>query len=124
MSVTAPSLEKMHDTVERLRDIVSKMDTYDQATLNRVEDKIRNEFQVIEAMLAYVGRDIYTIAQARRLQLRNQNIEAVKAAVNSLKTAKTPTYEEVTYGDSRTSGDTGDGDGSDKPRRAKRKSGK
>lgn len=124
MAAVAPSLEKMHDTVEKLRDIVSKMDTYDQATLNRAEDKIRNEFQVIEAMLAYVGRDIYAIAQARRLQLRNQNIEAVKAAVNSLKTAKPVTYEEVTYGDSGISGSTGDGDGSDKPRRAKRKSSK
>lgn len=124
MAAVAPSLEKMHDTVEKLRDIVSKMDTYDQATLNRAEDKIRNEFQVIEAMLAYVGRDIYAIAQARRLQLRNQNIEEVKAAVDYLKTAKPVTYEEVTYGDSGISGSTGDGDGSDKPRRAKRKSSK
>ena len=116
MSVTAPSLEKMHDTVERLREIVSKMDTYDQATLNKTEDKIRNEFQVIEAMLAYVGRDIYAIAQARRLQLRSQNIAEVKAVVNHLK--------EATNGNSGDSRDTGVGDGADKPRRTKRKSDK
>ena len=116
MSVTAPSLEKMHDTVERLREIVSKMDTYDQATLNRTEDKIRNEFQVIEAMLAYVGRDIYAIAQSRRLQLRNQNIAEVKAVVNHLK--------EATDGNSGVSGGTGNGDGANKPRRAKRQGNK
>lgn len=114
MSAVAPSLEKMHDTVESLREIVSKMDTYDQATLNRAEDKIRNEFQVIEAMLAYVGRDIYAIAQARRLQLRNKNIADVRAAVNHLK--------EATDGNSRNSGDTGVGDGANKSRRTKRKS--
>lgn len=116
MSVTAPSLEKMHDTVERLREIVSKMDTYDQATLNRIEDKIRNEFQVIEAMLAYVGRDIYAIAQSRRLELRNQNIADVRATVERLK--------EATNGNSGTSGDTGVGDGANKPRRSKRQSNK
>ena len=114
MSVTAPSLEKMHDTVERLREIVSKMDTYDQATLNRTEDKIRNEFQVIEAMLAYVGRDIYAIAQARRMALRN--IAEVKATVDYLK--------EATSGNGGNSGGTGVGDGSNKPRRTKRQSNK
>lgn len=116
MSVTAPSLEKMHDTVERLREIVSKMDTYDQETLNRTEDKIRNEFQVIEAMLAYVGRDIYAIAQARRMALRNQNIAEVKATVDYLK--------EATSGNGGNSGDTGVGDGANKPRRSKRQSNK
>lgn len=121
MSVTAPSLEKMHDTVEKLRDMVSKMDTYSQAELNRAEDVIRNEFQVIEAMLAYVGRDIYAVAQKRRLQLRDQNIMDVKAAVDYLRSAKP---EEVKNGSDRTDGDTGDGDGSDKPRRTKRKSNK
>ena len=85
MSATAPSLEKMYDTVVKLRGIVSEMDTYSQAELNRAEDKIRNEFQVIEAMLAYVGRDIYAIAQNRRMELRNQNIQEVKEALSHAK---------------------------------------
>lgn len=85
MSLTAPSLEKMHDTVEKLRDMVSKMDTCSQSELNMYEDKIRNEFQVIEAMLAYVGRDIYTIAQKRRLEIRSQNIQSVHDALASVK---------------------------------------
>lgn len=85
MSLTAPSLEKMHDTVEKLRDMVSKMDTCSQSELNIYEDKIRNEFQVIEAMLAYVGRDIYAIAQKRRLEIRSQNIQSVHDALASAK---------------------------------------
>lgn len=115
MSAVAPSLEKMNDTVQKLRDIVSKMDGYSQSELNIVEDKIRNEFQVIEAMLAYVGRDIYAIAQNRRMELRNANIAEVRGAIKKIK------EENGTTG---SSGNPGDGDGADRPRRAKRKSDK
>ena len=100
MSLTAPSLEKMHDTVEKLRDMVSKMDTCSQSELNVYEDKIRNEFQVIEAMLAYVGRDIYAIAQKRRLEIRSQNIQSVHDALASAK-AEAPVEEKK---DGRTRG--------------------
>jgi SpoVK/Ycf46/Vps4 family AAA+-type ATPase len=102
MSVTAPSLEKMNDTVQKLREMVSKMDTYSQAELNRAEDKIRNEFQVIEAMLAYVGRDIYAVAQRRRMELRDQNIREAREAIEYLKTAK-PVTEEKKSGRTRSS---------------------
>ena len=97
MTVTAPSLEKMHDTVEKLREMVGKMDTYSQAELNKAEDKIRNEFQVIEAMLAYVGRDIYAVAQKRRLELRDQNIRGVREALARAKSSD----EEKTDGRTR-----------------------
>lgn len=119
MSAVAPSLEKMNDTVQKLRGMVEKMDTYNQAELNQIEDRIRNEFQVIEAMIAYVGRDIYSLAQKRRMELRNQNIADVKRAVEYLRTA----VVEEDHG-TRSSGNTGDGNGADKPRRAKRKSDK
>lgn len=117
MTAVAPSLEKMNDTVQELRKIVQRMDTCSQAELNQYEDKIRNEFQVIEAMIAYVGRDIYEIAQKRRMALRVQNISEIQQLTNNLK-------KEVSNGDSGTSGDTGNGNGSDKPRRAKRQSNK
>lgn len=117
MTAVAPSLEKMNDTVQELRKIVQRMDTCSQAELNQYEDKIRNEFQVIEAMIAYVGRDIYEIAQKRRMALRGQNISEIQQLTNNLK-------KEVSNGDSGTSGDTGNGNGSDKPRRAKRQSNK
>lgn len=117
MATTAPSLEKMNDTVQKLREIVEKMDSCTQAELNAYEDKIRNEFQVIEAMLAYVGRDIYEIAQKRRMALRSQNIREIKEITDNIR-------KEVTNGNSVSDGDTGDGDGADKPRRTKRKSDK
>lgn len=117
MTAVAPSLEKMNDTVQELRKIVQRMDACSQAELNQYEDKIRNEFQVIEAMIAYVGRDIYEIAQKRRMALRGQNIAEIQQLTDNLK-------KEVSNGDSGTSGDTGDGDRTDKSSRAKRKGNK
>lgn len=119
MATTAPSLEKMNDTVQKLRKIVGEMDGYSQPELNRAEDVIRNEFQVIEAMIAYVGRDIYAIAQKRRMALRTQNIQKIQKITSDIR-------KEISSGngDSGTSGDTGNGNGSDKPRRAKRQSNK
>lgn len=106
MTVTAPSLEKLNDTVQQLREIVGKMETCTQQELNRYEDKIRNEFQVIEASIAYVGRDIYKIAQDRRAVLRRQNLIDIQRLTNNNK-------QEVTDG-TRSSGNTGDWDGTDK----------
>ena len=112
MVAKAPSLEKMNDTVQKLREIVSKMDTYSQAELNRSEDVIRNEFQVIEAMIAYVGRDIYEIAQKRRMALRSQNFADIQKITREIKEDN---------GNSGTNGSVGVGDRTDKPSRSKRK---
>ena len=100
MVATAPSLEKMNDTVQKLREIVGRMDTCSQSELNQYEDKIRNEFQVIEAMIAYVGRDIYEIAQKRRMALRGQNIAEIQQLTDNFK-------KEVSNGDSGTNGSLG-----------------
>jgi hypothetical protein len=126
MSVLSPSLEKLNDTIQKLRDMVSKMDTYSQAELNRAEDKIRNEFQVIEAAIAYVGRDIYSIAQNRRLELRNQNIAKVRDAIKAISSDKNENKETEKNGsgDSNANGNSGDGNGTNKPRRSKSKSDK
>lgn len=112
MATTAPSLEKLYDTISKLREIVGKMDTCTQIELNRYEDKIRNEFQVIEGAIAYIGRDIYEIAQKRRNVLRSENLANIKRI----------TKEAIDgIGDSGTSGNTGDGDRTDESSRAKRK---
>ena len=114
MTVTAPSLEKLNDTVQQLREIVGKMETCTQQELNRYEDKIRNEFQVIEASIAYVGRDIYKIAQGRRMVLRRQNLVDIQRITSDNK-------QEVVDG-TRSSGNPGDGDRTDEPSRTERKS--
>ena len=116
MTVTAPSLEKLNDTVQQLREIVGKMETCTQQELNRYEDKIRNEFQVIEASIAYVGRDIYKIAQDRRAVLRRQNIIDIQRLMNNNK-------QEVADG-TRSSGNPGDGDRTDEPSRTELESNK
>lgn len=113
MATTAPSLEKLYDTISKLREIVGKMDTCTQVELNRYEDKIRNEFQVIEGAIAYIGRDIYEIAQKRRNVLRSENLANIKRI----------TKEAIDgIGDSGTSGNTGDRDRADEPSGSKRKS--
>ena len=117
MATKAPSLEKMNDTVQKLRKIVGEMDGYSQPELNRAEDIIRNEFQVIEAMIAYVGRDIYAIAQKRRMALRTQNIQKIQKITSDIRKETSSGN-----GDSGTSGDTWVGDRTDKPSRSKRKS--
>ena len=115
MAAVAPSLEKMNDTIQKLREIVSKMDTYSQAELNRSEDVIRNEFQVVEAMIAYVGRDIYEIAQKRRMALRSQNFADIQKITREIKEDN---------GNSGTNGSVGVGDRTDKSSGSKRKSDK
>jgi len=105
-----PALEKLSGTVETIVKLAKGIPTYSQEELNQAEDKLRNEFQVIEAHLFYVGQEFYFAAQARRLQLRRESIAEVQASVKT----------KEAYGTTRSSGDTGDGDGSDQPSGAKR----
>ena len=107
-----PALKKLSGTVETIVKLAEGVPTYSQEELNKAEDKLRNEFQVIEAHLFYVGQEFYNAAQARRIQLRRESIASVQNAVTDVK------EEDGT----RSSGSTGDGDGSDKPSRTKRKS--
>jgi cob(I)alamin adenosyltransferase len=101
-----PALKKLSGTVETIVKLAEGIPTYSQEELNKAEDKLRNEFQVIEAHLFYVGQEFYNAAQARRIQLRRESIYSVQNAVADVK-------EED--GATRSSGDTGDGVGTDKP---------
>ena len=108
------AIDALLDTVKSIKAELEEIRTAkDLGTINRLEERIRNECQVIEAMPGYMGQEIYRQVQIRRAQLRAQNYNT---AVNAVK--------EVINGNSGTNGDTGDGDGSDKPRRTKRKSNK
>lgn len=110
-----PALKKLSGTVETIIKLAEGIPTYSQEELNKAEDKVRNEFQVIEAHLFYVGQEFYNAAQARRIQLRRESIASVQNAVADVKEKN---------GTTRSSGNTGDGVGPDKPRRTKRKSNK
>ena len=108
-----PALKKLSGTVETIIKLAEGIPTYSQEELNKAEDKVRNEFQVIEAHLFYVGQEFYNAAQARRQQLRRESIASVKDVVTNIK------EENGTTG---SGGNSGDGDGSDKPSGSKRKS--
>ena len=106
-----PALEKLSGTVDNIVKLEKGVSTYSQAELNQAEDKIRNEFQVIEALLSYVGQEFYVAAQARRQQLRRESVAATQSTILKMKEA---------YGTTGSSGNPGDRDGTDKPSRAKR----
>lgn len=106
-----PALEKLSGTVDNIVKLAKGVSTYSQAELNQAEDKIRNEFQVIEALLSYVGQEFYVAAQARRQQLRRESVAATQSTILKMKEA---------YGTTGSSGNPGDGDGTDKPSGAKR----
>lgn len=99
------AIDALLDTVKSIKAELEEIRTAkDLGTINRLEERIRHECQVIEAMPGYMGQEIYRQVQIRRAQLRAQNYNM---AVNAVK--------EVINGDSGTNGDTG---GSDKPGRA------
>lgn len=96
------AIDALLDTVKSIKAELEEIRTAkDLGTINRLEERIRQECQVIEAMPGYMGQEIYRQVQIRRAQLRAQNYNM---AVNAVK--------EVINGDSGTNGDTG---GSDKP---------
>lgn len=100
------AIDALLDTVKSIKAELEEIKkAKDLGTINRLEERIRQECQVIEAMPGYMGQEIYRQVQIRRAQLRAQNYNM---AVNAVK--------EVMNGDSGTNGDTG---GSDKPGGAK-----
>lgn len=100
------AIDALLDTVKSIKAELEEIRTAkDLGTINRLEERIRHECQVIEAMPGYMGQEIYRQVQIRRAQLRAQNYNM---AVNAVK--------EVMNGDSGTNGDTG---GSDKSGGAK-----
>lgn len=69
-----PAIQKLIGTVDTIAKIADGIPNYSAHELNAVEDKLRNEFQVIEAHLFYVGQEVYAAANARRLELRREHI--------------------------------------------------
>lgn len=91
------AIDALLDTVKSIKAELEEIRTAkDLGTINRLEERIRNECQVIEAMPGYMGQEIYRQVQIRRAQLRAQNYNM---AVNAVK--------EVMNGYSGTNGDTG-----------------
>lgn len=114
------AIQKALDTVNSINDELTNMPTYDARKLNEVENHIRVELQVMEALVNHLGREVYQHVQTRRQQLRSENNQWVQDVTNPAEDR----IKEVLGGNNGNTGtnrDTGDGDGSDKPSRPKRK---
>ena len=112
-----PALKKLSGTVDTIVKLAEGVSHFDERELNAAEDRVRNEFQVIEAHLFHVGQEFYHLAQARREELRRKSMADAREMIANL---NKPKEEDGT----RSSGDTGDGDGSNKPSRIKQQSDK
>ena len=67
------AIEKAVDTIKNIQQELDDMPSYDFRKLNLVENHIRVELQVMEALVNHVGREVYQAVQIRRQQLRNDN---------------------------------------------------
>lgn len=122
------AISKAADTIKSIQKELDEMPSYDARKLNEVEGRIRVELQVMEALVNYVGREVYQKVQERRQQLRFENQQwinnTVSPAEDRVREILGDEFMEEGKDGTRSSGDTGDGDGSDKPSRPKRKSNK
>lgn len=108
---SASAIDKLLDTVNSIKsELDSLKNITDMTALGRLEDRIRQECQVIEALPGYMGQEIFRQIQIRRGEIRQEQINEIRKIT------------EATHGSAGTNGDTGDGDRANKPRRAKRKS--
>lgn len=100
---SASAIDRLLSTVESIKSELDSLKTItDMATLSRLEDRIRQECQVIEALPGYMGQEIFRRVQIRRNEIRQENMNHVRSIT------------EVTDG-SRNSGANRDTGGSDKP---------
>lgn len=122
------AISKAADTIKSIQKELDEMPSYDARKLNEVEGRIRVELQVMEALVNYVGREVYQKVQERRQQLRFENQQwinnTVSPAEDRVREILGDEFMEEGKDGTRSSRDTGDGDGSDKSSRPKRKSNK
>lgn len=102
-----PAIRKLAGTVETIVKLAEGIPHYNDAQLNQAENKLRNEFQVLEAHQFYVGQEFYRLAQARRQELRRQSVADATEQINAINKPK----EEDGARDSGRNGDTGVGNG-------------
>ena len=83
-----PALKKLSGTVDTIVKLAESIPNFNLQELNQAEDKVRNEFQVIEAHLFHVGQEFYNLAQARRKELRRQSVADAQKIASGISTSK------------------------------------
>lgn len=76
------AISKAADTIKSIQKELDEMPSYDARKLNEVEGRIRVELQVMEALVNYVGREVYQKVQERRQQLRFENQQWINNTVS------------------------------------------
>jgi hypothetical protein len=79
------AIEKAVATIGSIKAELDDLPKYDLNKLNEVENRIRVELQVMEALVNHVGREVYMKVQDRRHQLRVENQQWVNSVVNPSK---------------------------------------
>jgi len=108
-----PALKKLSGTVDTIVKLAEGVSHFDERELNAAEDRVRNEFQVIEAHLFHVGQEFYHLVQARREELRRKSMADAREMIANL---NKPKEEDGT----RSIGGESSG-GTNKPTRVERK---
>lgn len=110
------AIDALLDTVRSIKKELETIKTStDLAQINMLEERIRNECQVIEAAPGYMGQDIHRQIMNRRLEIRSLNRQEAMTKAKEVLDGS---------GSSGTNGNSGDGDRTNKPRRSKSKSNK
>lgn len=111
-SESASALDRLLDTVKSIQSELDSLPKItDMTSLGRLEERIRNECQVIEAIPGYLGQEVFRRIQTRRAEIRKEQINQIRNITEKKDGSR----------DSGTNGSVGVGDRTDKPSRSKRK---
>ena len=83
-----PALKKLSGTVDTIVKLAEGVSHFDERELNAAEDRVRNEFQVIEAHLFHVGQEFYHLVQVRREELRRKSMADAREMIANLNKPK------------------------------------
>lgn len=72
------SLDKLINTADSVRAEIEKLAKVDGKDLNMIEERIRQELQVIQALPDFIGQEIYAKVQARRHEIKLQRAEEIR----------------------------------------------
>jgi uncharacterized protein YicC (UPF0701 family) len=76
------AVEKAYDTIASIRKELDDLPKYNSRELNDIEARMRQELQVMEALVNSLGREVYTRVQGRREELKKENQDWINRVTN------------------------------------------
>lgn len=72
------SIDKLLDTVDSIKKELDQIkNCASMSEISQLEEHIRHECQVVEAMPGYMGQEIFAIISARRNELRKDKLNSI-----------------------------------------------